>query len=85
MDGCRDYNLLYLTDDSHCLVDLIGGSPQVTHESSVADSIGIQLFAKSIFKLSFLCTNIFNIGYHIKKAPLQKEKQRESAKCVVGY
>jgi hypothetical protein len=59
-------------------------SPQVVRTICAYDSISIQLFSKSIFKLSFYALT-FNVGYHTKKIYLKKERQRKSIKCVIGY
>jgi hypothetical protein len=56
----------------------------VAHVTCADDSTGIQLFAKSIFKLSSYALT-FNVGYHAEEIRLQKERQRKSIKCVVGY
>jgi hypothetical protein len=72
MDGCCGYNLPYETEGSRCLVDLIRVPLKMAHEFSVDDSLGIQLFIKSIFKLYFY---ILTSNIHTEKIPPKKSQR----------
>jgi hypothetical protein len=76
--------LPYPTDDSHCLVDLIGVPIKWT-VNLVLQIQQVITILLTIFKNIFYVANTFNVGHHVEKTPLQKERQRKSVKCVAGY